>query len=174
MQLPPFATTLAANAAVDDPGQTCKKCRMRRRHDLHVATWHPLTPAIALLLLVAMAGCGTTVPATCRPGEHPVVTDTLYFGTHKPGGVVTAEEWATFVNETVTPAFPAGLTTWSASGQWRMADGTIEREPSHILQLTHDETTSDDQAIESIMRRYKTDFQQEAVLRLRARSCAAF
>lgn len=152
----------------------CQKRRMRTKHKLHIAHWPPLTPAIAVLLLLALEGCSATLPATCRPGEHPVVTDTLYFGTHKPGGVVTAEEWTTFVNETVTPAFPAGLTTWSASGQWRMADGTIEREPSHILQLTHDETASDDQAIESIMRRYKTDFQQEAVLRLRARSCAAF
>lgn len=131
-------------------------------------------PPLAVILLLALEGCSTAPPTICRPGEHPTIIDTLYFGTHRPQAVVTPEEWAAFVIETVTPAFPAGLTTWSASGQWRMADGTIEREPSHVLQLLHDETPALDQAIETIVRRYKTDFQQEAVLRLRTQSCATF
>ncbi|MBL8529464.1 MAG: DUF3574 domain-containing protein [Burkholderiales bacterium] len=36
----------------------------------------------------------------------------LYFGTDKPSGRVTPEDWAQFLSETVTPRFPAGLTAW--------------------------------------------------------------
>ncbi|MBX3235340.1 MAG: DUF3574 domain-containing protein [Nitrospiraceae bacterium] len=102
------------------------------------------------------------------------MTETLYFGTAKPGGAVSQEEWAQFVNDAVTPSFPAGLTSWIASGQWRMADGRIEHEASHILQLTHDGAEGKDRAIGTIMDQYKRTFQQEAVLRVRSRTCISF
>jgi hypothetical protein len=111
---------------------------------------------------------------TCRSGEQPAVTESLYFGTNKPGGIVTQEEWTTFVNETVTPAFPEGLTSWAASGQWRMATGAIERELSHVLQLTHDDSPKRNEAVHQIVEKYKRDFQQEAVLRVRSKTCIAF
>ena len=120
-----------------------------------------------LVMLLTAVGCASTQDLSCRHGEQPVVTESLYFGTKRPGGVVTPEEWNAFVNEVVTPAFPAGLTTWTASGQWRMASGVIERETSHVLQLTHDDAPQYDQAVHAIMARYKRDFQQEAVLRVR-------
>lgn len=110
----------------------------------------------------------------CRSGEQAAVTESIYFGTNKPGGVVSKEEWAVFVNESVTPAFPEGLTSWAASGQWRMATGTIEREVSYILQLTHDDSPQRNQAIQTIVDKYKRDFQQEAVLRVRSRTCIRF
>lgn len=127
-----------------------------------------------LPLLFALTGCGTMQEPTCRLGEQAAVTESIYFGTNKPGGVVSAEEWATFVNESVTPAFPEGLTSWAASGQWRMAGGTIEREVSHVLQLTHDDSPQRNQAIRTIVDKYKRDFQQEAVLRVRSRTCIRF
>lgn len=41
----------------------------------------------------------------CSSGEQTVVLDTLYFGTAKPGGGVTPEEWAAFLEETVVQDF---------------------------------------------------------------------
>jgi hypothetical protein len=55
-----------------------------------------------------------------------------------------------------------------------MGSGRIEHEPSHILQLTHEETAANDRAVQVIMERYKKDFQQEAVLRVRSRACISF
>ncbi len=129
---------------------------------------------VAGLLLLTLAGCGTRHNTACRPGEHPVIAETLYFGSNKPGGFVTDQDWATFVTETVTPAFPAGLTTWTASGQWRGAHGALDRETSHVLQLTHEDTPAFDGAIAAITARYKQDFQQEAVLRIRTPACVTY
>ncbi len=131
-------------------------------------------PTVALAALMVIGGCATMQEQSCRSGEQAAVTESIYFGTNKPGGVVSKEEWAVFVNESVTPAFPEGLTSWAASGQWRMATGTIEREVSHILQLTHDDSPQRNQAIQTIVDKYKRDFQQEAVLRVRSRTCIRF
>jgi hypothetical protein len=125
-------------------------------------------------LLLALGGCAVTLESACRSGEKLLITESLYFGRNKPGGMVTPQEWAAFVNQLVTPAFPEGLTAWPASGQWRMADGTIEREPSHVLQITHEPTDEKEQAIIRIMDRYKKDFQQEAVMRIRSTACVSF
>src|SRR5688500_11884439 len=81
------------------------------------------------VLFVSLAGCASMPrPLACSPGEQLLVHDSLYFGTAKPNGVVTAAEWAEFLGNTVTPRFPQGLTAWQASGQWRGADGAIVNE----------------------------------------------
>jgi hypothetical protein len=125
-------------------------------------------------LSLAAQGCASLHHPGCNEGEKWAVTDTLYFGAAKPGGLVTEEQWNLFIDEAATPAFPEGLTTWSAEGRWRMANGAIEHEPSHVLQLTHDGTDARDRAVRTIMERYKKDFQQEAVLRVRSRTCISF
>lgn len=127
-----------------------------------------------LFMLMVTTGCTSLQPLACLPNEQPTVTESLYFGTAKPGGVVGQEEWAAFVNDTVTPAFPEGFTSWSASGQWRMAGGTIEHETSHILQLTHEGSGAKETAVQHIMAKYKHDFQQEAVMRIRSQACRSF
>ena len=67
--------------------------------------------------------------------------------------------------------FPEGLTAWPASGQWRGADGQVVREDSHVLQLLHPPDAASEQSIRAIVSEYKTRFAQEAVLRVRSRSC---
>ncbi len=125
-------------------------------------------------ILFIPTGCGVTHSLTCFPSEHAVVTETLYFGIAKPEGIVTAEEWDAFIEAVITPAFPNGLTTWAASGQWRLATGAIQHEPSHVLQLTHDGSQRNETAIQNIMMTYKNDFQQEAVMRVRSQACRSF
>lgn len=127
-----------------------------------------------VIILFIPTGCGVTHPLTCLPSEHAVVTETLYFGIATPQGIVTAEEWDAFIDAVVTPAFPEGLTTWAASGQWRMATGIVQHETSHVLQLMHDGSWKNDTAIQHIMRTYKKDFHQEAVMRVRSQACRSF
>ncbi len=90
---------------------------------------HALTLAGAL----ALAACTVAPFPICRPGEEAVVADTLYFGTNKPGGVVSADEWQDFLATGVTPRFPQGITSWRASGQWRSETGKLEHEAPGVL-----------------------------------------
>jgi len=133
-----------------------------------------LLAALLATLLAILAGCATPGEFACSAGQQVSISDLLYFGTNKPGGVVSAEQWSQFLRETVTPRFPAGLTSWQASGQWQAADGTLTHEDSYVLNLVHSADPKTETAIRSIMSEYKTRFRQEAVLRVSSPACASF
>ena len=128
--------------------------------------------AIGLLALAMLIGaCASNQDLACRPDERAGVVETLYFGTARPDGAVTRDEWNAYLRGTVTPLFPDGLTSWEAQGQWRAPNGAIEREASYVLSLAHAPGEADELAVQTIMRKYKVDFHQEAVLRVRSRGC---
>jgi Protein of unknown function (DUF3574) len=121
---------------------------------------------LTLALAVGLAGCSTNA-LRVRAGEQRAIAETLYFGSARPGGVVSEKEWQGFVIREITPRFPQGLTSWQASGQWLSASGALQRERSFILHLIHPETPKDERAIDEIIMAYRKAFQQEAVLRVR-------
>lgn len=127
--------------------------------------------ALACVLLMAASACATTPAPRCAAGERAAVDERLYFGTQRPGGVVTDTEWAGFVDEVVAAGFPDGFTTWPARGQWRGMDGQPVREASHVLAVMHPDDSTSEAAIAKIISAYKTRFEQEAVLRVRAPAC---
>lgn len=130
------------------------------------------TCRLALLsILGTLSACGSMNLPSCPTGQDEAVQELLYFGTDKPGGRVTAEDWAQFLGETVTPRFPEGLTAWQASGQWLSATGTLVREPSYVLSLVHPRGAATESAIRELIASYKARFQQEAVLRVSAHAC---
>ena len=129
---------------------------------------------IALAVSAAASACSSLPEARCAAGEQSSVKDTLYFGTSTPNGVVTAEEWARFLETTVTPRFPQGLTVSQASGQWRGSDGSIVRESTHVLHLVHPHDAPSDKSVGEIAASYKAQFQQESVLRVRSSVCVSF
>jgi hypothetical protein len=122
-------------------------------------------------MAATLAACTSAPAPSCNGGEQISVHDTLYFGTATPDGIVSADEWTSFLNDAVTPRFPQGLSVWQASGQWRSADGTIVREASHVLDLVHASDESSDRAVREIVAAYKARFHQEAVLRVRTPTC---
>lgn len=103
-----------------------------------------------------------------------MTSESLYFGTATPSGTVTAADWQGFLNDTITPRFPEGLSVWPASGQWKSAAGNIVREGSYVVSLVHPESPAASAALDEIVREYKTTFQQEAVLRVRGPVCVSF
>ena len=119
----------------------------------------------ALSVLAIPLGCG---PALRSGAREAVVVERLYFGRNVGDTVVVTDSlWAAFVTEVITPRFPAGLTVWSATGQWRQPDGRIQREPSFVLELVLPARIDDDDAaIAAIVAEYKRRFRQEAVLRV--------
>jgi hypothetical protein len=111
----------------------------------------------------------------CAVGDSALVRETLYFGRNRPrGGNVSDAEWQTFLAEVVTPRFPAGLTVLEATGQWKGATGAVEQEQSEVVTLFHPNDEASRRAVQEIAAEYKRRFQQEAVLRERAPTCAAF
>jgi hypothetical protein len=135
---------------------------------------HPLHFAIIAAFAVIVSACSSTYIVRCKDGDHLAIHDSLYFGTAKPGGVVSSEDWAKFLETTVTPRFPKGLTSSRASGQWLSVDGEIVREDSHVLQLLHPDDATTEKAIRELVEAYKTQFRQEAVMRIRSHTCASF
>jgi hypothetical protein len=109
------------------------------------------------------------------PSDHAVaVRDAVYFGLTRPDGALIPEAaWMAFLSATVTPAFPHGFTVLEANGQWRGADGGVVREPSRVLVLLHAASAEVDERVRGIIRRYRQDFQQEAVLWERTMACMA-
>lgn len=132
-----------------------------------------------VLLLVSLcasslAGCASVEKPGCTVGEQATVSEMLYFGMAIPtGGTVSREDWATFLGSVVTPRFPEGLTSWSASGQWRGNDGQIVHEDSYVLTLLHPADAARERDVQAIVAEYKKRFSQEAVLRVRARVCTS-
>jgi hypothetical protein len=129
---------------------------------------------IVTLFTAALLGCAPLDKTACMAGEQSTVSEMLYFGMAKPAsGTVSEEEWATFLRTVVTPRFPAGLTAWPASGQWRGADGQIVRENSYVLNLLHPADAAAERDILAIVAEYKSRFAQEAVLRVKSRVCTS-
>jgi Protein of unknown function (DUF3574) len=116
--------------------------------------------------------------ALCQPGRAGAeFTKTeLYFGLSKADGTTISDaEFERFVDQTVTPRFPAGLTWLTAIGQFRSANGTLVRESSRLLILLYPLGDRDSHLkVEAIRVAYQRTFQQESVLRVDSQACTAF
>jgi hypothetical protein len=97
----------------------------------------------------------------------------LFFGLHRPAGIVSESEWETFLADDVTRRFPDGLTVFRSHGQWRGAGGRLEREPSRVVEIIHDDSADARDRIRQIVNIYKTRHRQESVLvtRVHAEVC---
>lgn len=132
------------------------------------------TTAALLTCAALLSACATAPQPACHEGERSLILDTLYFGTGSPNGPVTADQWRAFVTQIVSTEFPNGYTVLRAEGAWRGESGELQREDSYVVQLVHKDDAAAGQAIGRIVSRYKQQFQQEAVLRVRTATCASF
>jgi hypothetical protein len=109
----------------------------------------------------------------CGEGGQRAVQEVVYFGTNTPSGLVTPEDWARFLSETVTLRFPEGLSVWQASGQWRARSAVMVNEMTYVLSLIHPDDAVTNKAMQDILAYYKARFQQEAVLRVTSTVCTS-
>jgi hypothetical protein len=144
-----------------------------------------LLPAAAWADTLPHGGAATAAARATEPAQHPYVrcadgADTfarieLFFGLSRPGGVISEEDFKAFVDASVTPRFPDGLTLLTGSGQFRDASGTIVVEGSKLLILLVPRRDAQANAkVEAIRTDYRHQFQQESVLRADAASCVSF
>lgn len=146
--------------------------RSRSRIANRVRAWR----AALGIVLGSLLGCAPGVASgrpSCRADETAVVSDTLYFGSARREGAVTARQWDSFVADQIAPRFPAGFTSWEAAGQWQGPSGRVDREASHVVLVVHPEDEASERAITTIMRAYRTSFEQDAVLRMRSYGCSS-
>ncbi|MEV5878312.1 DUF3574 domain-containing protein [Streptomyces sp. NPDC052101] len=133
----------------------------------------------AILCASAPAAYATLVDGGGRPAQAsapvrapgtPYIKTELLFGTAKPDGgrPVTDKQFHAFVDEFITPRFPAGLTIENASGQYRDSHGIIEHERSYKLTLLYPrgEANASSGKIEAIRATYDKRFHQESVARI--------
>jgi hypothetical protein len=133
-----------------------------------------LSPSVSGCAHPPAAGSAAPAPA-CAVGDTSMVREVLYFGRNRPeGGTVSDAEWRAFLDEVVTPRFPAGLTVVQATGQWKGESGMVEQERSEIVTLLHDGGTAAREGVDELTAEYKRRFHQEAVLRERMGTCARF
>jgi Protein of unknown function (DUF3574) len=89
----------------------------------------------------------------------------LFFGRNIPGGGQVSEgQFQAFVNNVITPRFPAGLTIFDANGQFKNSAGTIIESPSKTITLVVEDTVANETAIDEIIKAYIQQFKQESVL----------
>ena len=134
-----------------------------------------LLPALLIVTACSRPAAAAPAVASCALGDTALVRDVLYFGRNTPGGAELSDSaWQQFVDEVLTPRFPAGLTIWDAAGQWRAASGLVERERSKVLTLLHAGDARSDGLVAEAVGEYKRRFSQEAVLRERVATCSRF
>ncbi|MFI9583062.1 DUF3574 domain-containing protein [Streptomyces sp. NPDC052236] len=146
-------------------------------------------PRLKQRTLLAVAGATVSVLAVAAPAATAAldseqspssssaaargaayVETRLFFGTERPEGGpdVTDPQFMAFIDRSVTPSFPSGLTIQEGRGQWRDAGGVIERERSYELILLYPtgEARARDPQIERIREAYIKEYEQESVARL--------
>ena len=113
----------------------------------------------------------TAAPACAAPLKAALQVD-LYFGRGNAGGEVSEAQWASFLNQEVTPRFPDGLSVFDVSGQYRNARGTIERERSKRLTVVVFDPPSHLAKVQAIVAAYSRRHGQDSVLRVEQPVCA--
>ena len=141
------------------------------------AQTHPATPQIRPPVTAATPvanGCDAIAPGT---GAEEWIQTELYFGTTLPDGSrMTDDAWQEFLDTEVTPRFPDGLTVLQGYGQFLDSKGVIDSEDSIVLIILrpYDDGTAS-ALIDEIREAYKTQFDQESVLRVdQPGACVSF
>lgn len=129
------------------------------------------TPALAAALLVlTLAGPGCA-PLTHDRSAGTMVRTELYLGLSTKGAEVTDREFASFLDEVVTPAFPGGYTVLTGEGRWRdAAAGRTVREDTRVIVILRPPTRETSEKIDTIRREYAKRFDQQATLRTDAKA----
>jgi hypothetical protein len=117
--------------------------------------------------ILALASLGACASLTRRDGLQDAHLERLYFGRNMGDtAVVSDSAWSAFLHDTVTPAFPEGMTVWESAGQWRAPDGTLVRERGFVVELLHLVTPDIENRVQRVIGDYKKRFAQQSVLRV--------
>ena len=118
-------------------------------------------------LVLLLSGCAD-------PGCRGMLAAELLFGLSRPGGSIDAAAFDDFLDRSVTPRFPAGLTVLDGAGRWRAPDGRLTRERSKLVLIVTDPGPATRAGLEAIRSDYRARFDQQSVGLVLTRVCASF
>ena len=107
-------------------------------------------------------------------GEIFARTELLFGLSRSSGADITEEEFQSFIDQQVTPRFPEGLTLLTGNGQFQDSTGNIIQEGSKLLILLYPFSKDRSALVDEVRAEYKSEFQQESVLRVDEHSCVSF
>ena len=99
----------------------------------------------------------------------------LFMGrSNDSGEIVDDAAWDAFLNDTVIPRFPNGMTVLDGQGHWRGAQGLAYEERSKLLIVLAPPGDDAMRLTDEVSEEYKRRFMQESVLRVVSDVCASF
>ena len=129
----------------------------------------------AVLAVVTLAACSGTPTLRCGEGADRFTEYQLYMGRNDDSGeIVDDQAWQVFLEDTVTPRFPDGLTVLDAQGQYRDSQGTIHKERTKLLVILAPPGDEASLLIDEVAQEYRSRFRQESVLRVVGDACVSF
>ncbi|MGA1981468.1 MAG: DUF3574 domain-containing protein [Acidobacteriaceae bacterium] len=153
-----------------------------------MATLKKLLPASVLLLAFGLppsALSAQAVPGSTLKGDvaHPAhaqhwVDTRLYFGLGPAGAPdkgVSESAWRDFLDQQVTPRFPAGLSVIDVYGQWQGKGETApERIRSKVLIIDYPATAANAAKIEAIRAAWKQKTGDQSVMKVTSPANVSF
>jgi hypothetical protein len=128
---------------------------------------------VAAALLVGACMPPQAQTAACTPPLKPALQVDLYFGRETDTGREVGEaEWASFLNEEVTPRFPEGLSVLDVRGQYRNPQGRVERERTKLLVVVVFDAPAHRPKVQAIVDGYSRRYGQHSVFRIEHPVCA--
>ena len=131
-----------------------------------------------LWMFLGLLLCGPATWASagtgCPEGLSPVTEFRLFFGlADAAGNTVSEKEWETFLKDTITPRFRAGLTVIDASGQWLEPSGNLQSEAVKVV-IGAVSTDAEDaiKLVDEISAEFEAKFAQDPVFRMSGPGCA--
>ena len=160
--------------ALDSPSRIPARAAARGTSLRGESVRKALLACLVFAVLVTVA-CTETDASTCPEGSDRFVRYELFMGRSSQSvEVVDDTAWASFLEDTVTPRFPDGLTVFDARGQWRDSEGLARKERSKLLVILAPAGDDQMRSIDEVSDEYKRRFNQESVLRVVTDACVSF
>ena len=136
-------------------------------------------PAMAVMIgamaFLAISVCAGTGSSPCPYGADHFVEYQIFMGrSNASGEVVDDAAWSEFLEDTVIPRFPEGLTVLDGQGHWRGAQGLVYQERSKLLIILAPPGDGPMRLTNEVSTEYKRKFGQESVLHAVSYTCVSF
>ena len=131
--------------------------------------------AVAAVAILTVGACSNSEKPDCPDGTEHFVEYQLFMGrSNVAGEIVDDEAWQVFLEDTVIPRFPDGLTVLDGRGHWRDSQDIAYQERSKLLIVLAPPGDAQMQLTREISDEYKRRFGQESVLRVVSDACVSF
>jgi hypothetical protein len=139
-----------------------------------------LSRHLSFVIRISLLALLLSLPACHQLTAHHLgswLRTDLYFGlTRRDSSIISDADFQKFIDTTVTPQFPDGLTITPASGQYLDSRHLLHKEPSRILTILYPKKSASEaaQKIRKITTTYCQSFDQESVLQSTTPATAQF